>query len=97
MAALVGAKAELVHLLLSVFWGQARDMDTVQGAEQQRALLAQTAMDQDRCTLRVTAEVEELLHLGTCWRILVVAGYGYEVDSEGITRRSFGLFPGVGV
>lgn len=97
VAAFPRTEAQLVHFLLSALGIETGDVDAVESAKQERALLAQTTVDQRRATLRITAQVEELAQLETRRGVFVVAGDGYELNAEGIAGGSLGLLPGVWV
>lgn len=97
VAAFVGGEAQGVDVVEDCLRVFAELVDAVEAAEEEGALLAEAAVDEDGLVVGIATEGEKLVALSGGWRILVVAGNGHELDAAGFAEGAFLLFPGVGV
>jgi len=63
VAAMAGVEPERVHLAQRLLGIEALDANAVKRAKEQRALLPQATVDQDRVAARVAHQVEKTLNL----------------------------------
>src|SRR5262245_7636081 len=93
----VTAEAQLVHFTHRDIGRDTATHHPVQPAEQERALLAEAAMHQNRPPPRVVSQFQEREHLLGARRVAMVTWQRDELDAPLAANIGFGRLPGVGV